>query len=68
MIKEFFDGKNLNLQLHYKEAVAYGAAIQAAVMTNVKNERIESLILLDVTPFSLGIETKGGVMNVLKHS
>ena len=65
MIKEYFGGKNLNTQLHYKEAVACGAAIQAAVMTNTKDENIEKFILLDVTPFSLGIETIGGVMNVI---
>jgi len=65
MIKEYFGGKNLNTQLHYKEAVACGSAIQAAVMTNTKDENIEKFILLDVTPFSLGIETIGGVMNVL---
>ena len=51
MIKEYFGGKNLNTQLHYKEAVACGAAIQAAVMTNTKDENIEKFILLDVTPF-----------------
>ena len=64
MIQEFFGGKNLNIQLHYKEAVAFGAAIEAAVMTNIKDENIEKFILLDVTSFSLGMETKGGEMAV----
>ena len=64
IIKEFFNGKKLNKELNPDEAISYGVAIQAAVMTNVKNENIERIILLDVNPFSLGIETVGGVMNV----
>ena len=63
-IQEFFNGKQLNYQLNPDEAIACGAAIQAAVMTNVKDENISSIILLDVTPFSLGVETVGGVMTV----
>ena len=47
------------------EAVSIGAAIQAAIMTNDKNEYIETMIILDVSPFSLGVETVGGVMTVL---
>ena len=65
MIQEYFGGKNLNLELNYKEAIATGAAIQAAVMTNVKDEDIERLILMDVISYSLGIETKGGEMTIL---
>ena len=64
MLQEFFNGKELNKEFNPDEAVAYGAAIQAAVMTNVKDESIERLMLLDVNPFSLGIETVGGVMTV----
>ena len=64
MIQEFFNGKNLNTELNPKEPVVCGAAIQAAVMTNVKDESVERVILLDVTPFSLGVETIGGVMTV----
>ena len=67
MIQEFFGGKNLNLQLHFKEAIATGAAIQAAVMTNIKDENIERFILLDVCPFSLGIESDDGNMNIFLH-
>ena len=56
--------KELNIELNPDEAIAFGASIQAAVMTNVKDENLERIILLDVNPFSLGIETVGGVMNV----
>ena len=65
MVQEFFNGKEPNKSINPDEAVAYGAAVQAAVLTNVKDENIEKLILLDVTPLSLGIETVGGVMTVL---
>ena len=65
MVQEFFNGKEPNKGINPDEAVAYGAAVQAAIMTNVKDENIEKLILLDVTPLSLGIETVGGVMTVL---
>ena len=65
MVQEFFNGKEPNKGINPDEAVAYGAAVQAAIMTNVKDENIEKLVLLDVTPLSLGIETVGGVMTVL---
>ena len=65
MVQEFFNGKEPNKGINPDEAVAYGAAVQAAIMTNVKDENIEKLILLDVAPLSLGIETVGGVMTVL---
>jgi len=65
MVQEFFNGKEPNRSINPDEAVAYGAAIHAAVITNVKDENIEKLILLDVTSFSLGTETVGGVMTVL---
>ena len=64
MIQEFFNGKELNRSMNPDEAVACGAAIQAAIMTNVKDENIEKLALLDVIPFSLGIETNKGEMKV----
>ena len=64
MIQEFFNGKELNKSINPDEAVACGAAIQAAVLTNVKDENIEKIILFDVTPFSLGIETGLGEMKV----
>ena len=64
MIQEYFGGKNINLQLHYKESNACGAAIQAAIMTGVKDDRIEKLVLLEVIPFSLGIKGISGNMNI----
>ena len=65
MIQKFFNGKKLNKNIDPDEAVAFGAAINAAVITNAKGEKIENLVLLDVTPFSLGIEAYGGLMTVL---
>ena len=65
MIQEFFNDKQLIRFLNPYEAVSIGAAIQAAIMTNDKNEYIETMIILDVSPFSLGFETVGGVMTVL---
>ena len=65
MVQEFFNGKEPNKSINPDEAVAYGAAVQAAIMTNVKDENIEKLVLLDVTLLSLGIETVGGVMTFL---
>lgn len=70
MIKEFFNGKELNKSINPFEAVACGVAIQAAVITNVNGEKISKLILLDAIPFSLGIETNRGEMQffILRNS
>lgn len=65
MVQEYFNGKEPNKSINPDEAVAYGAAVQAAVVSNVDDEGIKNLVLLDVTPLSLGIETAGGVMTTL---
>ena len=61
MVQEFFNGKEPNKSINPDETVTYGATVKAAIMTNIKDESIEKLVLLDVTPLSLGIETVGGV-------
>merc|ERR1711975_103487 len=65
MLQDFFNGKTLNKSINPDEAVAYGAAVQAAILTGGGNEKTQELLLLDVAPLSMGIETAGGVMTNL---
>ena len=67
LIKQFFNGKEPNKSINPDEAVAYGAAVQAAILTGAGSEATKDLLLIDVTPLSLGIETAGEIMTVSTH-
>jgi L1 cell adhesion molecule like protein len=65
LLSEYFNGKELNKSVNPDEAVAYGAAVQAAILTGEQSKGLKDVILVDVTPLSLGIETAGQQMTVL---
>merc|ERR1711953_560888 len=65
LLSDFFNGKELNKSINPDEAVAYGSAVQAAILTGETHEAVSDVLLLDVAPLSMGIETAGGVMTTL---
>jgi len=62
LIKDFFNGKEPNRGINPDEAVAYGAAVQGGILGGEQSEDLGNVLLIDVTPLTLGIETVGGVM------
>merc|ERR1719230_1499080 len=64
-LSEFFGGRQLCRSVNPDEAVAYGAAVQGAILSGVRHSACESIVLVDVTPLSLGVEVEGKHMSVI---
>jgi heat shock 70kDa protein 1/2/6/8 len=65
LLSDYFGGKSLCKSINPDECVAYGAAVQAALLSGVKDDRINEILLIDVIPLSVGLETAGGIMTKL---
>lgn len=65
LLQEFFNGKELCRSINPDEAVAYGAAVQAAILNGESSNEVRNMVLLDISPLSQGLETAGGVMTTL---
>ena len=65
LLKDYFGGKELCQSINPDEAVAYGAAVQGAILKGTNSEKLDQVILLDVTPLTLGVETAGGILTPL---
>ena len=65
LVSEYFGGRQLNKSINPDEAVAYGAAVQAAVLTGQTSEKTQDLVLLDVAPLSLGVAMQGDIFGVV---
>lgn len=65
LLSSFFNNKTLKCDINPDEAVSYGAAVQAAILSGNGDEKTNEIVLLDITPLSLGIETAGGMMSVI---
>lgn len=65
LLSDLFDGKTLNKSVNPDEAVSYGAAIQGFILSGSKHDMTDSIVLLDVTPLSIGLETTGSIMTTL---
>jgi len=65
LLSDYFNGKELCKSINPDEAIAFGASVQAAILSGNSDEKLDQIVLLDVTPLSLGVETAGGVMTTL---